>query len=278
MNSKEFSFYKQNGFLVKKNLISKKTIQNINNEIDKFKKIKNYNFFEHKTVNKKKYFLRLQDPHLRHKLFKNLYKNKKIIDIVAKLLGGTVRFHHSKLNFKLPSSLGGAVHWHQDWSFYPHTNDDLLAVGIYLEDCFDVNGPLKVIPTSHKKKLYNHHYKGKFIGKINDKLNIKKAISLTGTAGTVTFHHVRTVHGSGLNLTNNSRPLLLYGYSSVDAWPITYDKGSATDPNNNLKDFDKQIIRGNKTLNPRIEKVPIIMPLPRISDSIYDLQKKQIKK
>ena len=46
MNSKEFSFYKQNGFLVKKNLISKKTIQNINNEIDKFKKIKNYNFFE----------------------------------------------------------------------------------------------------------------------------------------------------------------------------------------------------------------------------------------
>ena len=70
---------------------------------------------------------------------------------------------------------------------------------------------------------------------------------------------------------------MLFGYSSVDAWPITYDKGSATDPNNNLKDFDKQIIRGNKTLNPRIEKVPIIMPLPRISDSIYDLQKKQIK-
>lgn len=277
MNLKDLSFYKQNGFLVKKNLISKKTIQNINNEINKFKKIKNYNFFEHKTVNKKKYFLRLQDPHLRHKLFKNLSKNKKIIDIVAKLLGGTVRFHHSKLNFKLPSSLGGTVHWHQDWSFYPHTNDDLLAVGIYLEDCFDINGPLKIIPKSHKKTLYNHHYKGKFIGKISEKLNTKKAISLTGSAGTVTFHHVRTVHGSGLNLTNNSRPLLLFGYSSVDAWPITYDKGSATDPNNNLKDFDKQIIRGNKTLNPRIEKVPIIMPLPRISDSIYDLQKKQIK-
>ena len=45
MNLKDLSFYKQNGFLVKKNLISKKTIQNINNEINKFKKIKNYNFF-----------------------------------------------------------------------------------------------------------------------------------------------------------------------------------------------------------------------------------------
>ena len=96
MNSKDFSFYKKNGYLVKKNLISKKTIQKINIKINKLKKIKKYNFFESKIVNKKKYLLRLQDPHLRHKLFLNLSKNKKIIDIVAKLMGGTARFHHSK--------------------------------------------------------------------------------------------------------------------------------------------------------------------------------------
>ena len=29
---------------------------------------------------------------------------KKIINIVSDILGGTVRFHHSKLNFKLPST------------------------------------------------------------------------------------------------------------------------------------------------------------------------------
>ena len=278
MNSKEFSFYKQNGFLVKKNLISKKTIQNINNEIDKFKKIKNYNFFEHKTVNKKKYFLRLQDPHLRHKFFLNLSKNKKIIEIVAKLMGGSARFHHSKLNFKLPSNLGGIIHWHQDWSFYPHTNDDLIAVGIYLEDCEEINGPLKVIPKSHKGKLYDHHYNGNFIGKISEKININKAVSLTGTAGTVTFHHVRTLHASGLNLTENSRPLLLFGYSAVDAWPLTYDKGSAVDPNNNLLNYDRLIIKGKKTLQPRITNTPIKIPLPRKSDSIYDLQKSKINK
>ena len=147
-----------------------------------------------------------------------------------------------------------------------------------MEDCFEINGPLKVIPGSHKKKLLNHHYKGSFIGKINDKVDIKKAISLTGSAGTVTFHHVRTIHGSGLNLTRNVRPLLLFGYSAVDAWPLTYDEGSSIDPNNSLKDFDKLIVKGKKTLIPRIEKVPIIMPLPRISGSIYTLQKKRIKK
>jgi len=276
MNPFDLKFFKKNGYLVKKNLINENTIVNLNKQIKKIAKTSK--FFESTLVNKKKYFLRLQDPHLRDKFFLNLSRHKNIINIVSSLLGGSARFHHSKLNFKLPSKLGGIVHWHQDWCFYPHTNDDLLAVGIYLEDCFEINGPLKVIPTTHKKKLYNHHFKGNFIGKINDKLNTKKAVSLIGTAGTVTFHHVRTVHGSGLNLTNSSRPLLLFGYSAVDAWPLTYDKGSSTDPNNSLKDFDKLIIKGRKTLVPRMEKVPVIMPLPRTSDSIYSLQKIKLKK
>ena len=270
MNLEDLKFFKKNGYLIKKNLINKNTIVNLNNQIKKISKFSK--FFESKIVNKKKYFLRLQDPHLRDKLFFNLSRNKNIINNVSSLLGGSVRFHHSKLNFKLPSKLGGVVDWHQDWSFYPHTNDDLLAVGIYLEDCFEENGPLKVIPKSHKNKLYNHHYKGNFVGKITEKLNTQKAVSMIGSAGTVTFHHVRTLHASGLNLTNNSRPLILFGYSAVDAWPLTYD-GSNEDPNSNLNNYNKLILKGKKTLMPRIEKVPIRIPLPRNSDSIYTLQK-----
>ena len=273
MSLEDLKFFKKNGYLIKKNLINKNTIVNLNNQIKKFSK--SSKFLESKIVNKKKYLLRLQSPHLRDKLFFNLSRNKNIINIVSSLLGGSARFHHSKLNFKLPSKLGGIVDWHQDWSFYPHTNDDLLAIGIYLEDCFEENGPLKVVPKSHKNKLYNHHYKGNFVGRITEKLDTKKAVSLIGSAGTVTFHHVRTLHASGLNLTNNSRPLLLFGYSAVDAWPLTYDKGNSTDPNHNLKDYDKLIIKGKKTLTPRIEKNPIKMPLPRMSDSIYTLQNKK---
>jgi hypothetical protein len=36
---------------------------------------------------------------------------------------------------------GSPVEWHQDWAFYPHTNDDVLATGIYLDDCDLDNGP-----------------------------------------------------------------------------------------------------------------------------------------
>ena len=279
--TKDEIFYKKNGYFIKKNLISKNTISEINKKIKHLIK-KDYLLtnklkkFEYKKIGGINHIIRLKNPAYQDKIFFNLSRDKKIISIVSKLLGGTVRFHHSKLNFKLPSSQGGTVHWHQDWSFYPHTNDDLLAVGIYLEDCDEMNGPLKILPRTHKKKLYDHHQNGSFVGMINlkkENLNLQKSVSLTGNAGTVTFHHVRTLHGSALNLTRNKRPLLLFGYSAVDAWPLTYDRGSSEDPNSNLDKYNKLIIRGSATLLPRIKKIPIKIPLPRKSDSLYDLQK-----
>ena len=76
-------------------------------------------------------------------------------------------------------------------------------------------------------------------------------------------------------MAKHSRPLLLFGYSSVDAWPITYDKDSSIDPNINLKSYDKLILKGKPLIQPRLEKVPIRIPLPRKSDSIYQLQNKK---
>ena len=287
LNKKELNFYKKNGYLVKEKLISNKEINKINSLIDKIinkeekkkTKIKNLggsynnNFVYNSNSSNKREILRLNNPTYYNKLFFNLSRNKKIIKIVKKLLGGSVRFHHCKLNFKLPSKKGGEVSWHQDWAFYPHTNDDLITVGVYLEDCYEENGPLQVIPKSHKQKIFSHHNKSKnFVGKICEKINSKNKKSLTGKAGTVTFHHVRTVHGSGLNLKNSKRPLILFGYTNTDAWPLTVD--ASINPNDNFKKYNQCIIVGKKTLVPRFEKVPLIIPLPKKNVSIYQLQKK----
>tara|TARA_Y100000994_G_scaffold40363_1_gene31287 strand:- start:198 stop:1070 length:873 start_codon:yes stop_codon:yes gene_type:complete len=287
LNKKELNFYKKNGYLVKEKLISNKEINKINSLIDKIinkeekkkTKIKNLggsynnNFVYNSNSSNKREILRLNNPTYYNKLFFNLSRNKKIINIAKKLLGGSVRFHHCKLNFKLPSKKGGEVSWHQDWAFYPHTNDDLITVGVYLEDCYEENGPLQVIPKSHKQKIFSHHNKSKeFVGKICEKINSKNKKSLTGKAGTVTFHHVRTVHGSGLNLKNSKRPLMLFGYTNTDAWPLTVD--ASINPNDNFKKYNQCIIVGKKTLVPRFEKVPLIIPLPKKNVSIYQLQKK----
>ena len=55
---------------------------------------------------------------------------------------------------------GSPVEWHQDWAFYPHTNDDVLATGIYLDDCDVDNGPLMVLPGTHRGPTFDHHADG----------------------------------------------------------------------------------------------------------------------
>ena len=292
---KDFNFYKKKGFLVKENLININLVKKINKiitkEINKEKKSKkkikdqggtqsynNYHFVYNSNSHKSKEILRLNNPQNKHKIFYELSRNKKIISIVKKLLGGTVRFHLGKLNFKLPNKKKGSeIAWHQDWAFYPHTNDDLITVGIYLEDCKEKNGPLKIIPESHKQKLYSHHKNEKyFVGKIDTKLNkikAKNAVALTGSAGTAVFFHCRSIHGSGHNQMNSSRPLILFGYRACDAWPIFNDGNPH--PEIDFKNFDKNIIVGKKTIKPRSVKVPVIIPLPKKKHfvSIYQLQK-----
>ena len=291
----ETSFYKKNGYLIKDELISKKDINKLNTLINKIvtkeknsrRKVKdqggtqsydNYHFVFNSNSSKNKEILRLNNPQNNNKLFYDLSRNKKIIDIVKKLIGGTVRFHLGKLNFKLPNKKKGSlVEWHQDFAFYPHTNDDLITVGIYLEDCYEKNGPLKVIKGSHKKELFSHHSNDNyFVGKINtkkNKINLKKSVSLTGKAGSVAFFHCRTIHGSGLNHTNGSRPLILFGYRACDAWPIINDGNPH--PETNFENYDANIIYGKKSLVPRFTDVPVIIPLPKKKHyvSIYQLQK-----
>ncbi len=294
IRTNEVNFYRKNGYLVKENLISIKEVKKINNIVKKIifkekkKKIKiknqggiqsydNYHFVYNSNSSKNKQILRLNNPQNRHQIFFEISRNKRIISIVKKLIGGTVRFHLGKLNFKLPNKKGGEIAWHQDWAFYPHTNDDLITVGIYLEDCNEENGPLKVIPGSHKKQVLNHHSEeNNFIGKINtkrSKINLKKNVSLMGSAGTATFFHCRTIHGSGLNYTSNNRPLLLFAYRACDAWPLINDGNTHHDVN--FENYEKNIIFGKKSLIPRCKEVPIIIPLPKKKHyvSIYQLQK-----
>lgn len=292
-------FFKKNGYLLKKNLIDKKMIDKINKVVNEVvaqdkqknkKKIKNgtqsydnYHFVYNSNSSKNKEILRLNNPQNRHKIFYDLSRNKKIISIVKKLIGGSVRFHLGKLNFKLPNKKKGSeVGWHQDWAFYPHTNDDLVTVGIYLDDCTEKNGPLKIIKNSHTKKLYSHHSNENFfVGKIDtskNKIGVDNSISITGTAGTVVFFHCRSVHGSGSNQMKSSRPLILFGYRACDAWPLINDGNPH--PEVNLENYNKNIIVGKKSLKPRLTKVPTIIPLPKKKHyvSIYELQKNKYEK
>ena len=60
------------------------------------------------------------------------------------LIGPNIRFHHGKVNSKLPGS-GTEVKWHQDFPFEPMTTDDMITCLLFIDDVTLENGPLEVI-------------------------------------------------------------------------------------------------------------------------------------
>ena len=213
---------------------------------------------------------RIKTRHKWHPLFWELAKHPKLTSILRALLGPNVRLHGSKLNMKLPHC-GAAVEWHQDWAFYPHTNDDILAIGIMIDDVDDDNGPMLVLPGSHRiDKVWDHHQDGRFCGAMDPNatpdLDYSKAIACTGKSGSCSFHHVRLVHGSSQNNSDKPRQLLLYEAAAADAWPLL----RFTD----LDEYNNRMICGESTIEPRSEHVPIRMPLPAAlaEGSIYENQ------
>ena len=109
---------------------------------------------------------RIKTPHLHHPEYARAARHPKIV-AVLKDLWGTVRFDTGKLNMK-SAGYGAPIEWHQDWAFYPHTNEDLAAAGIMLDDCEMENGPMMVVPGSHRGPIYDHHGPdGRFCGAID---------------------------------------------------------------------------------------------------------------
>lgn len=212
---------------------------------------------------------RLKSPHKHFDYFNQLVRNPRITAILAALLGPNIRLHGAKLNMK-SAGYGAPVEWHQDWAFYPHTNDDVLATGILLDDCVEENGPMLMIPGSHRGRLYDHHSDGAFCGAITGELNqidFSKAVPMTGKAGSMSIHHARSLHGSAQNTSTQDRRLLLFEYTAADAFPL------AGIPDFN--EFNSRIVLGSPTVEARVRPAPVRMPLPpaKAQGSIYENQR-----
>ena len=214
---------------------------------------------------------RIKTPHLQHAAYWEVLRSERILSLLKPLLGQDIRLHNSKLNTKAGQG-GAAVQWHQDWSFYPHTNDDLLALGIMLSDISVEDGPLQVVPGSHRRDILPHDHGGTFCGAVNPnhpEARLDEAVTLTGKAGDMSIHHVRTLHGSAPNHSDSPRLLLLYECGAADAWPIAGGQSIYTGMEQPAF-WDKMqanLICGEQSLRPRLADVPVYMPLPPAPDS-----------
>ena len=222
---------------------------------------------------------RIKTPHRQHALYLETLRDPSLTRLVTPLLGPDVRLHNSKLNVKAAGG-GAAVEWHQDWAFYPHTNDDLLAVGVMLEDVTAENGPLLVVPGSHRGPVLSHFAHGTFCGAVDPDdpaVDLSGAVALTGRAGSVSLHHVRLLHGSSPNRSARSRQVLFYELGAADAWPIAGGSGqlAGLGAAELWEALAARTVCGAPSAAARLADVPVVMPLPAAPDgsSIFAIQR-----
>ncbi len=218
---------------------------------------------------------RIEMPHRHFDYFRAVVRHPAVLAGVTALLGPNVRVHNTKINLK-PGHIGSPVEWHQDWCFYPHTNDDFLSVGLFLDDIGDENGGMQCIPASHRGAIHDHHNpeSGYFCSSVDlarDELDRTGAVTCGGPAGSASFHHIRTLHGSGPNLSGRPRRLFLIGYAAADAWPLL-----------GVEDWDAyeaDLVCGVSTYAPRMVSLPCPLPYPlppeaRRRFSLFENQKR----
>lgn len=170
-------------------------------------------------------------------VFRRLSHHPRVLEPAMQLLGGQVYIHQSRLNPKA-AFRGENWAWHQDFATW-NDRDGLqypraMMIAIFLDDARDVNGPLMIVPRSHKHGLIhdavdNHESGGYTLFLISPETIARHAAEggikpITGPAGSVLFCHCNIVHGSAGNITPWPRRIYYLNVASIDNPPTKFER------------------------------------------------------
>lgn len=171
--------------------------------------------------------------HRLNDLFANLVRDPRVLNVAREILGSEVYIHQSRINYK-PGFKGKEFYWHSDFETW-HSEDGMpamraLSCSILLTDNDECNGPLMLIPGSHRHFIAcagqtpDEHYK-KSLKKqeygVPDESMLRYLAemggiqSCTGKAGSVVFFDCNTMHGSNSNITPHPRSNVFFVYNSI---------------------------------------------------------------
>jgi ectoine hydroxylase len=172
--------------------------------------------------------------HRINRLFANLVRDPRVLNIAREILGSDVYIHQSRINYK-PGFNGKEFFWHSDFETW-HNEDGMPAMravscSILLTDNDSNNGPLMLIPGSHQHYVVcpgetpDENYKTSLrkqetgvpdhalLRYLADMGGIK---TCTGMAGTVVFFDCNTMHASNSNVTPYPRSNVFFVYNSME--------------------------------------------------------------
>jgi ectoine hydroxylase len=249
LTQEQLAAYEQNGFLFMPDYFSPREVELLRGEVAGI-------FAEaapHVVREKEGQTVRsAYGSHATNEIFKRLARHPRLVEPAMQLLGSQVYVYQSKINAKAAFS-GDLWEWHQDYIFW-HKEDGMpsprvLSAALFLEEVSEFNGPLFLIPGSHREGMIDQQlhselaagavpshraYRGSPAWISNLTADLKYALkkeavtelvdrygitSPKGHAGSVLFFHGNIVHGSPNNISPFDRLLTIITFNSVENVP-----------------------------------------------------------
>jgi ectoine hydroxylase len=239
LSNAEASYFESNGFIVFPEFFSA-------DEVDAFNRAFEQLRTDETLMGKDEYITEpgsdelrsIFSQHLFSPVFAKLSRDRRILDKVEQILGSKAYIHHSRINIK-PAYKGKSFPWHSDFETW-HAEDGLphcrnVTAWIMLTDNSQFNGPLYLIPGSHKKfvacagetpeenykeSLKHQRYGVPSLQAIEELCKDSELVAALGKAGTLVFHDGNTMHGSPDNISPDPRTNAFFVYNSVENTPV----------------------------------------------------------
>ena len=215
LSDEQINFFKQNGFVKLKNVLSTEAIAYLNETISS--EVKRLNT-QHLPLEERdtygKAFLQIMNIWTKSEPVKEIVFSKRLAKIATDLLGVEgVRLYHDQALYKEPG--GGITPWHADQYYWPLANDSTVTVWIPLQETPLEMGPLEFSSQSFKLTTG----RDKEIGDESQQV-LKETLAREGfkhviepfEIGEVSFHKGWLFHRAGANNTDKMRSVMTMIY------------------------------------------------------------------
>jgi hypothetical protein len=190
-------------------------------------------------------------PHLLFTWLNDLIRHPLILDAVEDVIGPDILCWGTSFFIKEARN-PGYVSWHQDSTYWGLEPPDIITAWVAFTDSTAANGAMRVIPGTHKLDQAPHRdtfaadnllSRGQ---EIMVDVDEREAAMLELTAGEVSLHHVRLIHGSDPNPSDDRR----VGFAIRYVPTYVRQVAGSTDSASLVRGVDRY---GNFELEPRPE-------------------------
>jgi phytanoyl-CoA hydroxylase len=159
------------------------------------------------------------DVQLYSAAFSRLLVDERFTEVAAAVVGPNVQLHHTKI-FVKPPERGAPFPMHQDHPDLAHRAHTVAAAIFHFDAAPESRGCVRVVPGSHRLGPLRHESLGGGWHLPLDEWPLDRALAVPAEAGDVLFFSYLTVHGSGVNRSDEPRTTLLVQFHDPADEPV----------------------------------------------------------